>query len=80
MSLNTMTPHEYAGAVNRASQVFVYIAYGAPKEEGTVEGEGMFLPIPKSVARTIKMDAKECETDIEAYEADGCLYVGCEPA
>lgn len=77
-----MTPREFAGAINRASCIYVYVAYGvgATDAEGAqLEGEGIFLPVPRTVARQITSDAKECQSDVEAYEQGNCLYIGCEP-
>ena len=52
-----MTPYEFAGAVNRASKVFVLVSYG----DG--EDDWLWLEVSKNNARHITASAKDESRD-----------------
>lgn len=70
-----MTPYEFAGAIIRADQVFVFVDYGDGDEDY------FWLPVSKNDARLLRKDASDpdrespCES-IDAQWEGRDLYVG----
>lgn len=78
--LPCMKPREFAGAINAAKAVFVWVDFGQTEDGDVV---GMYLQVKKENARALVEEARENECDVVAEWEDGKragnLLVGIEP-